>query len=94
MTDARPWWVYVLLCRDGRTYKGIALDVEKRFEAHQVGRGALFTRINKPVCIVAARRFASRQEAHAEELALKRAGHDWVRRWCRNHAWHQSEDSL
>ena len=86
-TDPRDWWVYVLLCRDGRTYTGMALDVERRFGDHLAGRGAVFTRINAPVCIVAARRYPSRTEAHAEELALKKAGRYWIKRWCRHNPW-------
>ena len=88
-TDPRPWWVYVLLCRDGRTYTGMALDVEARFREHLAGRGSVFTKINKPVCIVAAHRFNSRAEAHAEELALKKAGRYWIKRWCRNNTWRE-----
>lgn len=86
-TDQRDWWVYVLLCRDGRTYTGMALDVERRYGEHLAGRGSVFTRINKPVCIVGARRYPSRTDAHAEELALKKAGRYWIKRWCRNNPW-------
>ncbi|WP_350339243.1 GIY-YIG nuclease family protein [Zhongshania aquatica] len=92
-TDTRPWWVYVLLCRDGRTYTGMALNVEARYEAHLSGRGSLFTRINKPVCIVGARQFNTRTEAHREELALKKAGRYWVRRWCRTNPYTQLSSS-
>lgn len=88
--DRRPWWVYVLLCRDGRTYTGMALDVERRYQEHLAGRGSFFTRINKPVCIVAAREFGSRAEAAAEERALKKAGRFWIKQWCRNHVWEDS----
>lgn len=90
-TDSRPWWVYVLLCKDGRTYTGMALDVEARYRAHLAGRGSLFTRINKPVCIVAAHKFSNRSEAHGEELALKKASLYWVKRWCRNNEWRSPE---
>ena len=86
-SDVRPWWVYVLLCQDGRTYTGMALDVKARYRQHLAGRGAVFTRINRPVCVVAAREFPNRGEAHAEERALKKAGRYWIRRWCRNNAW-------
>lgn len=89
-TDTRPWWVYVLLCRDGRTYTGMALDVEARYRVHLSGRGSVFTRINKPVCIIAAQQFASRSEAYGEELALKKAGRYWIKRWCRLHLWDSS----
>lgn len=86
-SDPREWWVYVLLCRDGRTYTGMTLDVERRFGEHVAGRGSVFTRINKPVCIVGARRFPNRTHAHAEELALKKAGRYWIKRWCRTNPW-------
>lgn len=83
MTDDRPWSVYVLMCFNGRIYIGMALDVEQRFRRHVAGRGALFTRINKPYCIMAAREFSSRLDAAREERALKKAGQSWVRVWCR-----------
>ena len=78
-----PWWVYVLMCFNGRIYIGMALDVERRFQQHVAGNGALFTRINRPYCIMAAREFSSRRNAAREERALKRAGQSWVRLWCR-----------
>ena len=84
MTDDRPWWVYVLMCFNGRIYIGMALDVEDRFKQHVAGRGALFTRINRPYCIMAAREFSSRRAAASEERALKRAAQSWVRVWCRS----------
>lgn len=84
----RPWSVYVLMCFNGRIYIGMALDVEQRFRQHVAGRGALFTRINKPYCIMAARVFSSRHEAAREERALKKAGQSWVRVWCRSNQYH------
>jgi putative endonuclease len=38
------WWLYLLVCRYGRTYAGIATDVAVRFAAHSSGKGAKFTR--------------------------------------------------
>lgn len=67
----RTWWLYLLACRDGRTYAGIALDVEARFAKHVAGKGAIFTRINRPVMILAAQPFPSRREASQAEYALK-----------------------
>lgn len=89
-TDQRPWWVYVLLCHSGKTYTGMALDVEKRYQVHLAGRGSLFTRLNKPICILAARQFPDRSAASVEEKALKKASFYWLKRWCRNNAWPQS----
>lgn len=66
------WWVYLLLCRDGRTYTGIAIDVAARFAAHSSGKGAKFTRSNPPVRVLGTRAFASKSEALKAEAALRK----------------------
>lgn len=69
---AQCWWLYLLACRDGRTYTGIATDVAARFAVHSRGKGAKFTRSNRPVRILGARAFASKSEALKAEAALKK----------------------
>jgi putative endonuclease len=66
------WWLYLLACRDGRTYIGITIDVAARFAAHSSGKGAKFTRSNPPVRVLGARAFASKSEALKAEAALKK----------------------
>jgi putative endonuclease len=66
------WWLYLLACRDGRTYAGIAIDVAARFTAHCNGTGAKFTRSNRPVRVLGARPFASKADALRAEAALKK----------------------
>ena len=66
------WWLYLLMCRDGRTYAGIATDVAARFAVHCSGKGAKFTRSNPPVRVLGARAFASKSEALKAEAALKK----------------------
>jgi putative endonuclease len=66
------WWVYLLVCRDGRTYAGIATDVAARFAAHSSGKGAKFTRSNPPVRVLGTRAYASKSEALKAEAALKK----------------------
>ena len=46
------WHLYILRCGDGTLYTGITTDVEKRFEAHQTGRGAKYTRGRGPLKLV------------------------------------------
>lgn len=65
------WWVYLLACRDGRTYAGVAVDVPRRFRVHQSGKGSKFTRSNPPVAILGARMFADKVTAMRAEYALK-----------------------
>lgn len=79
------WWLYLLKCERGVTYIGTTNDVEARFEKHLKGKGARFTRINKPLAILAAEPFASRSEACTAESVLKkkklRQKLEWAERW-------------
>jgi putative endonuclease len=68
----QSWWLYLLACEDGRTYAGIATDVEARFAVHSRGKGAKFTRSNRPVRVLGARAFLSKSEALKAEAALKK----------------------
>lgn len=68
------WWLYLLVCRDGRTYAGIATDVVARFAAHSSGKGAKFTRSNPPVRVLGAQSFATKSDALKAEAALKKLG--------------------
>ena len=44
-------FVYILLTENNTLYCGYTDDVEKRFQAHLEGKGAKYTRANKPVKI-------------------------------------------
>jgi len=77
------WWLYLLVCRDGRTYAGIAIDVAARFAAHSSGKGAKFTRSNRPVRMLGAVAFASKSEALKAEAALKRLDRTGKLAWAR-----------
>jgi putative endonuclease len=84
---ATRWWVYLLLCRDGRTYAGVAIDVARRFRLHQRGKGAKFTRANPPLAILGVQPCADRSAALRAEHALKRLTH------AEKLAWAQALDS-
>ncbi|MGH8175164.1 MAG: GIY-YIG nuclease family protein [Steroidobacter sp.] len=80
----RAWWLYLLACRGGRTYAGIALDVDARFKAHLGGKASKFTRANPPLKILGAQAFATRSEASKAEYVLKQLSRpaklEWARR--------------
>lgn len=80
------WWLYLLACRDGRTYAGIATDVAARFTTHRNGKGAKFTRSNPPVRVLGAQAFASKSEALKAEAALKRLDRTEKLAWARERA--------
>jgi putative endonuclease len=68
------WFMYLLECRGGRIYTGIATDVDRRVAEHKAGRGARFTRAHPPQRELARfpcpdRAFALRAEAAVKRLA-------------------------
>lgn len=68
----RPWYVYLLECRDGSVYTGIAVDVDKRYAQHESGKGARYTRSRPPVRLLGRLAFADRSTASRAEHAIKR----------------------
>jgi len=82
-TTTKTWWLYLLACKDGRTYVGIALDVKARFALHASGKGAKFTRANPPRKILAAQAFETRSEALKAEYALKQLDRAARLEWAR-----------
>lgn len=85
--QVKVWWVYLLACKGGRTYAGIAIDVGARFLAHREGKGAKFTRANKPLKILGAQSFPSRSEALKAEYALKQLERPDKLLWARERVW-------
>jgi putative endonuclease len=79
----QSWWLYLLVCRDGRTYAGIATDVAARFAVHSSGKGAKFTRSNPPVRVLGAQSFGSKSEALKAEAALKKLDRAQRMAWAR-----------
>jgi putative endonuclease len=69
--DSRPWAVYLLDCHGGRSYIGISPWPQQRFEVHQAGKGAAFTRANRPQTLAAVVWFESRSAAASMEARLK-----------------------
>lgn len=64
-------FVYILQTERGTLYCGYTDDVEKRFQAHLEGKGAKYTRANKPVKILWQKEFSSKSEALKEEYRIK-----------------------
>jgi putative endonuclease len=79
---AEKWWLYVLECHSGVLYTGIAKNVEARFDAHRNGKGAKFTRLNRPVAILGKASLRTRGQALRAEYALKQLSRADKLRWC------------
>lgn len=68
---SRPWWLYMIECMGGGIYIGIAVDVAARYEKHSAGRGAVYTRINRPVRLLAKKAYPDHRSAAQAEYAMK-----------------------
>ncbi len=69
--SSQVWFVYLLECENGRLYTGITPDLAERFRKHATGKGAMFTRLNKPSRMIAAQPCTGRSEASKLERTIK-----------------------
>ena len=64
-------YVYILECADGSLYTGWTNDLKQRIKAHNSGAGAKYTRSRRPVKLVYAASFPTKEEAMREEWRIK-----------------------
>lgn len=65
------WYVYIVRCRDGSLYTGIATDVERRLGEHQAGKGAKYLRGRGPLKLVFEKKIGKRGQALKIERKIK-----------------------
>ena len=68
---AAPWFVYLIECRDGSIYTGIAVDVAARYAAHASGKGARYTRAHPPARLLGCIGYPDRSSASKAEYQIK-----------------------
>ncbi len=44
LKNMKPWFVYILECKDGSYYTGITTDLERRLHEHQSGKGSKYVK--------------------------------------------------
>ena len=69
---ARRWYVYLIVCRGGAIYTGIARDVAARYAQHVAGAGARYTRANPPQKLLAKFACPNQSVASRIEAAIKK----------------------
>ena len=67
-------YTYILLCKDGTLYTGWTNDLKKRIKAHNMGKGAKYTKARRPVKLVYYEEYQTKEEAMKRECAIKRMG--------------------
>ena len=68
----KKYYVYVILTVNNKLYCGYTDDVERRYKLHCEGKGAKFTKANKPFMLVYKKEFDSKNEAMKEECRIKK----------------------
>jgi len=66
------WFVYLARCSDNSLYCGITNNLEKRFKAHNSGKGSKYTRSRLPVKLVWKTEVGSKSEALKKEHSVKK----------------------
>jgi putative endonuclease len=68
------WYVYMVRCRGGTLYTGIAKDVSRRFEEHELsrGKGAKYLRGRGPLELVFKKEVGDKGLALRVENKIKR----------------------
>lgn len=49
LSQTGNWFIYLILCENQSLYCGITTQPAQRFDAHQNGTGARYTRMHKPL---------------------------------------------
>jgi len=70
-----PFYVYILLCRDGSFYTGYTKNIDARTRLHASGKGARYTRMHKPKRVAYVELFNSRAKAMKREREIKKMSH-------------------
>lgn len=70
--NAENWIVYLILCENGAFYCGISNRPQERFAAHLSGKGAKYTRLNKPVEMRIVSDGLTKSEALKREIGIKK----------------------
>lgn len=68
------YYTYMLRCDDNSLYTGYTNDLQKRFEKHLSGKGAKYTRANKPKQLVYLEIFQEKSDALKREIEIKKMG--------------------
>lgn len=61
----------MIQCQDGSVYTGISIDVAARYQAHQNGTGARYTRSHPPQKLLIVVEYPDRSSASKAEYAIK-----------------------
>ena len=66
------WTVYILECADKTLYTGITIDIDRRVQEHDGGKGAKYTKGRGPMKIAYTETCVDRSDASKREIQIKK----------------------
>ena len=67
------YYVYMVKCADDTLYTGIATELDRRIEEHNISdKGARYTRVRRPVELVYSETYPDRSAASKREYEIKK----------------------
>ena len=81
--NEKQWVLYVLECKDGTLYTGITDNFQRRFEAHNAGKGAKYTRGRGPLVLRYIESCENHSHALKREIAVKKLTKEQKLELCR-----------
>jgi len=72
VVDSKVWFLYLIRCKGDFLYTGITTNIERRFLAHQAGKGAKYLRGKMPLVLVYQQEVGSHSDALKEECRIKK----------------------
>ena len=74
--DEKIWFLYIIECRTGELYVGIAENVDKRIEQHNKGRACRYTKFRGPVRLIYSEFVGEHLNARRREREVKKFSRD------------------
>lgn len=65
------YYVYIIECKDGTLYTGIATDMKRRFQEHRLGKGGAYTKAKKVKKLLYMEECKNRSTALKREFEIK-----------------------
>jgi putative endonuclease len=85
----RPWFVYIIACKDNSLYVGITNDIEERIKSHNLGQGCRYTKSRCPVKLLFCEMQKNRSSATKREMEIKKFSRSKKLKLVRNQRHHK-----
>lgn len=69
--EEKPWFVYILECRNGSFYTGVTNNLDKRMKTHAEGKGSKYVKAKGFKKLLRSKQCKSKSDAQKAEYQIK-----------------------